>query len=1164
MKKNCCDNWLTFKKLWATKTFLSMRLTFYVLLLATIQSIAIDSYAQATKLNLSLSNTSVKQVLSEIEDVSEFYFLYNSKIVDVERKVDVKFKNKKIDEALDLLFKDTPVSYNIVDRQIVLSSIESMGTNSLRAQQQKTITGKVTDEAGQPLPGVTVVVKGTTQGTITDTDGNFLFADVPGDATLVFSFVGMRTQEIVVGNQAIINLTLVESTIGIDEVVAIGYGTQKKANLTGAVGMATSERLENRPIASTGMGLQGVIPNLNISIRNGDPTTAAIYNIRGYASINGGSPLILVDGVPMALERINPNDIASVSVLKDASAAAVYGARAAFGVILVETKKGKGKLNITLSTEQSMAKPIFMIDPVTDPYVFVTARNTASKRTKGVNGYDDNYVEGTKRWVENPTFENEWGVVNGVLRYYGNNDYQHKVITDFAPQQKYGMTISGASEKASYYVSFGFLNKDGYLRNSEKNERFKRYNILMKADFKVNDWLSLDEKITFDSQVSDKPHSYNWDVDINSVTRVGPVTPIRFPDLPYYIEPGDHDKYAPYIGMYFDAYPKILPPYLEQGGRTTFTINDIWLTQGITLTPLKGLKIRSDFSYNTYFRNYQDVASKVEMVTSDLTRVPMITNGFSLNDWIKNQTNYNQYYVFNAYAEYTLEQFAGHYLKAMVGFNQEWGRNTYIRAQANTLITPLITDLNATTGTQQTWGGKSHAFLRGVFYRLNYIYKDKYLLEANGRYDGTSRFPKDSRFGFFPSFSVGWRISNENFMGATRGWLDNLKLRASYGALGNQLLGSNYYPYIPTMGSGVSNYMMSSAGRIPYVSAAGLVSPSLTWETVATQNLGLDITLLGQKLDISADIYTRDTKNMLMKVEYPDLLGTSAPDANAADLRTKGWELSVTWRDKISQDWQYGLNLALSDNQAEITKYDNPTGALSAYYVGQKIGEIWGYVTEGIFQTNDEVASHADQSQLGFNWREGDIKYADLNNDGKINAGNRTLADPGDRKVIGNAAPRYSFGINSDVSYKNWTLNLFFQGLFRDYLPYNSNWVEFYPYQSGIVQKYYLTETWSEDNRDAYFAAPSLATSDKKNIQPQSRYVQNAAYVRLKNLTLNYNLPQGLVSKAGLSRVQVYLSGMNLWEYTKMHKPLDPESVFTLEQEYYLQRIYTLGAKITF
>lgn len=1037
--------------------------------------------------------------------------------------------------------------------------------------RSQTVSGRITAaENGEPLPGVSVLVKGTTQGTTTDQAGAYTLRLPNANATLVVSFIGYAKQEIAVGGRSTLNVVLEVDSRALEEVVVVGYGTQEKVNLTGAVGTAGRDRLVNRPIASVGEGLQGVIPNLNVNIRNGDPAQPITFNIRGYESINGGAPLILVDNVPMDLNRINPNDIESISVLKDASAAAVYGARAAFGVVLVTTKSGKsGKVNVSVSSQFSMAKPIFNMDVVTDPYEFVQARNAANIRTSGVPTYDDDMVRGTKAYSENPATAPQWGVVNGTLRFYGYNDYQRQIMTDYAPTSQHDLSVSGGSEKSKYLVSLGYFTKDGYLR--QNNEEFKRYNIMMKADFKVNDWLSLDEKVIFNSQNSDKPHFYNWDVNINSLARVPPIMPIQFPDLPYYVTPGDRDKYAPYIGKYFGGTNFF--PYLLNGGRTTSTTNDLWLTQGVTLTPLKGLKIRGDFSYNIFNRTYQDVQSKIEIVDNNLLAANLISNGFSGDDWIRNESNNNSYYVLNAYAEYVLPRFGGHNVTAMIGFNQEQGVNRYVGAQARGLITPLVTDLNATTGVQQTFGGKSHVALRGAFYRLNYNFKERYLLELNGRYDGTSRFPSDSRFGFFPSFSAGWRISNERFLAGTSRWLDNLKLRASYGTLGNQILLDNnrnqvLYPYIATMGTGQSPYMFTNAA-IPFVSAAGLVSPSLTWETVISRNIGLDVTMLRGRLDASLDVYTRDTKDMLMDVSYPAILGTAAPKENAADLRTNGWELALTWRDKIKRDWSYDVTLALSDWTATITKFNNPTGALpnnnNIYYVGQKLGEIWGFETVGIFQTQAEVDAAPKQTNIGANWRPGDVQYADLNGDGTVSFGKNTLADPGDRKVIGNSTPRYSFGVNGSLGYKNLRLTVFFQGIGqRDHWPSSDNWTWFFPFNAGHVERYYITDTWREDNRDAYFPAAHVSTNDKKNLQVQSRYLQNAGYVRLKNITLSYDLPQKLMQRLGVGRAQVFATGMNLWEFTRLRKPLDPESIQSGAIEYPMQRIGTLGLNVSF
>jgi TonB-linked SusC/RagA family outer membrane protein len=1029
--------------------------------------------------------------------------------------------------------------------------------------QDKTITGTVIDETGQPLPGASVLVKGTNNGSQTDFDGNYSVSVTSDATTLIISYVGFIAQEIAIADKSSINIQLVADASQLDEVVVVGYGTQKKVNLTGAVGIVGGEVLEDRPIVNMGEGLKGVIPNLNVDIRNGDPSGPITFNIRGYGSINGGSPLILVDGVPMDLNLLNPNDIESISVLKDASAAAVYGARAAFGVVLVTTKKGKsGKINATFSGELALAAPIMFIDPITDPYAYVTARNMASQRTNNADSFDQDYIDGTKRYSENPTAQNEWGVFNNQLRFYGNNDYQNKILTDLSPQQRYNMAVSGANENASFYVSLGYLDKSGYLKNESQNEKFERYNILLKSDYQINKWLKMDSRALITTEKYDQPHFYNWDVNVNTTARVNPLNPLTFPDLDSYLVPGDRADFEDYIGMHFSSVNFL--PYLEQGGRDTRRKDDVVFTQGMNLTPIKGLNIRGEFSMNYRFQNAQEVRSKVDVLeNSDLTAL-RIGNGFSATDYINNRSDNNQYYVLNTYADYTIDKYENHYIKAMVGFNQEWGNQQYIRAQAYNLITPAIVDLNATTGNQETYGGKSHVSLRGVFYRLNYIYKDKYLLELNGRYDGTSRFPTDDRFGFFPSFSAGWKVSEESFMEGTSNWLNNLKVRASYGTLGNQLLGNDYYPAIPTMGSATSPYMFQAGARSPYVSAAGLVSPTLTWESVTTQNIGVDFTTFKGRLDASFDLFHRDTEDMLMGVEYPSILGTSAPKSNAADLRTSGWEFSGKWRDRINEDWDYGVSLALANSTTEITDYENPTGAINEYYIGQQIGEIWGYETVGIFQTPEEVAAAPTQGDIGANWRPGDIQYADLDNSGNIDQGSGTLEDPGDRRILGNSQAQYTFGINTNVGYKNFSLSLFFQGVGKqDYLPPNGNWVAFYPFNAGHVENYYLTDTWSETNRDAYFAAPHISTNTKQNIQPQSRYVQDASYIRLRNLTFGYEIPSNVMEKIGLSSASVYFSGQNLWEATKMRKPLDPEVRPTLTQEYYKERIYSFGLKVT-
>ena len=1027
---------------------------------------------------------------------------------------------------------------------------------------QQTVNGTVSDPDG-PLPGATVIVQGSDNGVTTDFDGNFSIQANEGDV-LELSYVGFQTQLITISaNQEAISAVL-QGDSELEEVVVTGYGTQKKINLTGAVAAVSGEVLDDRPIVNLGEGLQGVIPNLNIDIRNGDPTTSPEFNIRGFESINGGTPLILVDNVPMDIGSVNPNDIESISVLKDASSAAVYGARAAFGVILVTTKKGKStKARVNFQSEFSWGKPIMLMDPIDDPYQYALARNVANIRTNGAPSYDDDYLAAAQIYSNNPTPENAWYRDGSVIRYVGYNDFKNMYLKDWIPQQRHNLSVSGSTDKSNYYVSLGFLEKKGWIKMDEHNIDYDRYNMLAKVSYEVTDWLEMDTRALITHETNDEPHFYNWDVNINSFIRMGGRA-THFPDLPYYVTPGDRSVYEEHIGNYFISTNPL--PFLVDGGRDLMQQTDLVATQGITIKPMKGLKIRAEFSPNYTYTYAEDQRTKITAVKAsnsvDLTNIEY-DSGFSATDYIQNRYDKKFYYVFNAYADYTYEpEGSDHYFKALVGFNQEKGDRHYLTGRAYELITSAVTNINATVGNQETYSGASHVSLRGAFYRFNYIFQDKYLVELNGRYDASSRFPSESRYDFFPSFSAGWVLSEEAFMADVAGsWLNRLKVRGSYGELGNQLLGSDYYPYISTMGSGTSRFMLSG-GAAPYVTPAGLVSSDLTWETVASSNFGIDATLLDSRLDFSFDLFTRETKDMLMMVSYPDILGTSAPKSNAADLKTTGWELSATWKNQLDQDWYYGVTLALSDSQAEITKYENPTGSLNEYYVGQQIGEIWGYKTGGLFQT-DAAAQTNNLAALGNNWAAGDVNFLDLDGDGVVDRGNDTLSDTGDRRVIGNESMRYRFGLNLDLRYKNWTLNTFFQGILKgDYFPPTNNWNAFWPWNAGNAEWYYITDSWTPENPDAYFPAPHIGYNDKKNYHVNDRYLQDASYIRLKQLTLSYKVPQSIVDQIGLASMSLYYSGQNLWEHTNMRPPLDPEVRPTLTQEYYKNRTHAFGLKV--
>lgn len=1012
--------------------------------------------------------------------------------------------------------------------------------------QERQISGTVTDEKGETLPGVAVMVRGTETGTVTDINGEFQLSVPNTYDFLVFSYIGMVTKEVQIGTQTTLNIMMEPEAYGLDEIVVVGYGTQRRANLTGSVDMVTSERLEARPITNVSQGLQGLIANLNVTIYSGDPTRSTDLNVRGFESISGGSPLVLVDGVPMDLDRINPQDIESITVLKDAAAGAIYGARAAFGVIMVETKKGEGDTKITFSAEFGGDMPIKNYDYIENGYEFAVLKNFVEVRDGSTPTYSEEYMERLKQYWDDPDNNPSYAVVDGSFENYGFTAPSEELLNIFSPKQKYDLSVSGSTDKANFYSSLSYFNTDGFI-NLEGNDNFKRINVLMKGDYIVNNWLTFDQQITLNTQISDQS-SIPSGRSINRIIRVEPIRPHIVP----YIE-----EYPQYEGMYWDHGLTIFPEY-NKGGRSETINKDLWTKSGLTIRPLEGITLRSELAYQFYERDFQRAQPLFDVVSFNLDQPnPINQGGENEISFVKNN---NQYYVFNTYATYELADMdSRHYLKGMIGFNQEMGIYERVDADAQEFASQSIINLGATTGLREVDAGKSHTSLRGAFYRLNYIFDDKYLFEANGRYDGTSRFPKDSRFGFFPSFSAGWRVSQENFMAGTNSWLDDLKIRASFGTLGNQLLGGNYYPYIASMNVGTGPFPINGSA-ISTVSMPGLISPVLTWETVITKNAGLDISLLNQRLNANFDIYTRDTKDMLMRKDYPDILGISSPQENAANLQTRGWEVSVKWRDRFSQDLSYDISFTLSDWVSEITKYENPTGSLNEYYEGQLIGEIWGYETGGIIQDEAQLANIADQSKIGANWRVGDIWYKDLNGDEEISNGINTLDDHGDLRRIGNNNPRYSFGLNAGIKYKNFGLYTFFQGIGkRDYYPSTGNWTWFFPWRSYAIERTWIEDSWSPDNRDAYWPEPQKGT---QSYQTQTRYLQNAAYVRLKSLTLSYDLPENILSKINMKGARFYLTGQNLWEYSAIRPPLDPEYVFSGSIDYPLLRTYAFGVQI--
>ena len=945
------------------------------------------------------------------------------------------------------------------------------------------------------------------------------------------------------------------------QVVVVGYGTQKKANLSGAVAAVDGKVLQDRPITNIGQGLQGVVPNLNITMNNGGaPGATSSFNIRGNTSLNGGSPLVLVDNVQMDANLVNPDDIESISVLKDAASASIYGARAAYGVILITTKKGKksDKPTVSLSATGYWQSPALTFHNV-NSMQYLTMMDEAYQNDGGsghyfksqVYQYAEDYFNGK---YDSPVFF-DTAYDTYKYGYCGNTDWWDELYkTSFS--QIYTANISGGNDRTTYYASVSMNDQGGILKAGD--DKYNKYNANVNISSNITKWLNVSAKIAH--TYTDELHPTGGTTAMNSTAYSGlssysgmmkgdlsPLMPVKHPD-------------GHYAGQGSYTNPVAI---MEQGGNAQYKQNDLWMTGAVKITPIKGLVINADYTWNFYGKSSNQHVQNFY----DYTAVPGTENYYPwTNPSSVTVTNNDDYYnAFNAFAEYTFSLKEKHNFKVMVGYNQENKHKKYHYAGRKNLIDSSNPSLNLAYGDMAMNGSETHWSVNGFFARINYDYKGKYLLELNGRYDGSSKFPHGDRYAFFPSASVAWRVSEEKFWEPIRGWFDNFKLRASYGSLGNQALDESRYgnfPYLATYGINTKYGALLNGTRPVAVSVPGLVSASFTWETVNQIDFGFDASFFGGRLNTSFDWYRRNTKDMLTAGQaLPAVLGTSVPQENAADMKTVGWEVSLEWNDRLSNGFGYHIKGVLSDYQASITKFSNPTKLLGTHYVGEKLNEIWGYVSNGLFQS-DEDAKAADQSYLsGGSWGAGDVKYEDLNNDGKIDIGKNTLDDSGDRKIIGNSTPRYSYGITAGFDYKGFDFEMFWQGIGkRDYWLGGSQFWGFTdewctPLTSSL-------DYWTEDNRDAYFPRLHHYGVNGGNHQVSTRYLQNAAYLRLKNVVLGYTIPRSITEKVKISRLRVFVQGENLLTFTPLIDSYDPETLNNMT--YPINKKISVGLNLTF
>lgn len=1065
-------------------------------------------------IQLNLNNATLSEALRAIESQSDYRFVYDNS-VPLQQRVTTQITDRNITTVLSRIFGGKGISYEVAGNQIVLKP------QAQQPVQRQNVTGTIVDAAGEPVIGATVMVKGdATKGTITDYDGNFTLPNVPQNATVAISYVGYKPTELPANSPQLANLVLQEDSELLDEVVVVGYGVQRRVNLTGAISQVKMEEvLGDRPVNNAYAALQGTIPGLTVSGSSTPGQNNKTMNIRGTLSINGGSPLILIDNVPGDLNMINPEDIESVSVLKDAASSAIYGARAANGVVLITTKRPSSNTAFQLNYNNNFGYETSINNPKQaslDMY-FRAYQDAGFSNNYWSNAQDvtkwRNYL---KEYKVNPSVFKTIGdgifVDEDNIPYYLNEKDLFKNILDTGYFTNHNISASGGTENIRYRMSGGISTEDGPLITNK--DYFKRLNISSFISADMTDWFTQELDIKYAHSKSTMPQARGNDFFTMRLVNYYPEG-----ELPGSLTLNGKDALV------------FTPRNLILYASTSNTIrNNPRIFSKSIIKPIKNLEVIFEYTYDKDDYNYSYYDEKWQYTTIQLA----VTTS-PANDLYTRQRYFTDYNAINTYSNYT-RSIDNHNLKLMGGYNQESSYYEYIQNQVKDQVAPIVPSLGNATGEITNMENYSEYTIRSGFFRLNYDFSNKYLFEMNGRYDGSSKFPKANRFGFFPSVSVGWQIGKEKFLSSTHKWMDELKLRASWGQIGNQAI--DPYQYNPSMIiDNASNVWLVSGEKVTTIGVPHLVSKTFTWETVETTDIGLDFSLFNYRLRGTFDWYQRLTNGMLTKagaLELPATVGTEAPAQNGANMRTRGWEFGINWRDNIGKI-AYNIGFNIYDNRSFITKFANETGLFydwndiqedKRYRKDMELGEIWGYINDGFYTVNDFESTttwklkEGITSIQGFNVRPGDEKFKNLrdneNSKNQIDEGNNTAENPGDRTVIGNSTPRFQFGGNIGVSYSGFDLNIMFQGVGkRDYwltgqamFPFNASGPS-----NAIFEPLYYNQTdyWRPISQDPnnknymvaenpnakYFRLYGQMENVLSNKRISDKYLQSATYLRL-------------------------------------------------------------------
>jgi TonB-linked SusC/RagA family outer membrane protein len=1131
------------------KLFLMAKLTTLLILISFMQ-ISAKVYSQAGKLDLNVSNVTILEVFEEIEDNTTYRFFYDNDLVDLSKKVTISTRQQDVSKVLKELLEGTDLTYEVKEKFILVQS-KSAKNNSQISAPQDVLKGKVSDENGEGLPGVTVVIKGTTIGTVTNMDGEYSLDNIPEGSTLQFSFVGMLTQEIEVDNQTSINVTLVADAVGIEEVVVIGYGTQKKVNLTSAVQMVDTKDLENRPVKSVAEMLSASVPGLNITTTSGAPNATSDLNIRGFTGFDdAGAPLVLVDGVPQDIDLVNANDVASISVLKDAAASAIYGSRAPNGVILITTKSGKKgqKMQINFSADMIVSSPLGIPDPANSD-VDAMHRNNRRYNTLRSALFSDAAIDRMTQYINGDITTTNIilpsGKYGSVYEYNANNNHYDTAFRDNVFNQKYNVSINGGSEKTTYYASIGYIDNQGLYDSPV--DWMKKYSAMIKVNTDVTDWLSVGVSSKYGRQQSERPTIWNKGQDDGSLfDGLAFIT-----SLPDYDDNGSPNEFS------------LVPNLSGIAGSYNNTNDDLWLTGEFNFRPVKGLSIRGDYSWNT---NHQfDNNTQLVFGSWDADGTAKPSRRSPAVDKITEKSSNKYYHNLNFIATYNL-QVNKHDLTLLAGYNEEENQFNSLTGSNSLFYTQSVTSLSTTYGDSPVASDVINSWAtQGYFGRLSYNYKETYLLDVNMRYDASSKYSPDTRWAFFPSVSAGYNIAKENYW-PLKDHVNMFKIKASWGKLGNNT-GSNY-AYLPTMGTASQTPVILDGGRLPYVTMPGIISDDLTWTKPRTIGFGVETAAFKNRLKVDYDWFQRTIFDQQGPAEqYSEVLGTAAPKRNNAVSETRGWEMSVSWSDKAfnlkGSPVRYSVRAGVSDYVGYVVEYEsNETGTRGSWTPGQIFGQLYGWTSGGIAQTAEAFQENALYRSSWF--YPGDILYADTNGDGLVNNGQGNYwYSQGDRKLLGYDYPRYKYHIALNASWKGLTLSALFDGVGKQTVYSRRKFV--------MGTKNFLSEQneergyWSLNNQDAFFPrAYDYNLNQTFERYTNDQYAMNLAHLRIKNINLSYQVPASLVSRLRLRSLAVSISGENLGfvyykAWAKEYDPIQYEKDF---QTYPPSRIFSMGLKI--